>query len=395
MAKLKLDKNTLKNVAKNTYTGTVIDKLLPKVGEGYDQLVGNKARAAAKSKDAEAAAKQAQAEATWEGLIPPAQQNVISDKVKNVGAYSTQNLQDLANLSYSEGPLAQAQAALAGPSAFKDINVDPRLMKEQYGSLDALSQIADSGGMTAMDKANLARTQSQANQNDKGRRDAILQNMAARGMSGSGNELLAQLQSSQASTDRQSQAGLDTAGMAQQRALDAIMQRGNLAGGMQSQQFGQEAQKAQAADAIAKFNAGNTQQTTLFNTGATNDQIARKAAGTMDAGKYNQGRTMGVNTYNTDLMNKKFQDDASRAQNLETANTGLRNQDRMYNSQAGQRDFENRSSIAAGKTGQYNRAADNATARANQESAAGAGMLNALISGGAAAGAAYAGGGKK
>ncbi len=170
-----------------------------------------------------------------------------------------------------------------------------------------------------------------------------------------------------------------------------MLQRGTLAGSMQSQQFGQDAQKAAAADAIAKFNAGNTQQANLANTGYTNDQIARMGQGNLSAGQFNQNRTMGVNTYNTDLANRKLQDDAARAQELSQLNTGLVNQGKDASLASKQQNFDNLMNIAAGRSGQYAGAADRAATSAGQSAAASGAIRGAILGGASQAAAAYAG----
>ncbi len=125
-------------------------------------------------------------------------------------------LQDL-EASTIEGvdPLTAERAQYYGVdgSKFSDIEGDPRLKEHQMSALASLSELADNGGMNDMDRANMARMQSQAATADRGRREAILSNNAARGMGGSGMELLAQLDSSQAATDRDAQAG-EVAGQA-------------------------------------------------------------------------------------------------------------------------------------------------------------------------------------
>lgn len=150
-------------------------------------------------------------------------------------------------------------------SRFEDIAVDPRLKEQQIAALAGLEEIAQGGGMTLADEAALARIQSQAAAADRGRREAILQSSRQRGTSGSGMELLAQLQSAQGATDLASQQGLDVAGMAQKRALDALMQGGQLAGDIRGQEFGEQAQRAQALDAIQRFNQQNLMDTGRFN----------------------------------------------------------------------------------------------------------------------------------
>lgn len=158
------------------------------------------------------------------------------------------------------------EAQQVGSTAFDDIYVDPRLQSDQYAALDSLSNLAESGGMNAQDEANLARIQNQTAMADKGRRAAIQQQMQQRGMGGSGLELLQQLQSNQAATNRQAQQGLDVAGMGQDRALQAIQMGAGMAGQMGRQQFGQQAQQAQASDALNRFNAGLRTDANQFNT---------------------------------------------------------------------------------------------------------------------------------
>ncbi len=181
---------------------------------------------------------------------------------------------------------------------------DPALREKQMSSLSALDEIVEGGGFTLADKANLSRVQNEAAQGDRGRRDAIMQNMQSRGMGGSGMELLAQLQSSQAATDRTSQAGMDQAGMAQQRALDAIMNQGAMAGGIRSQDFGENAQRAQASDRLKMFNADNMLRKDMYN---TDNELGKQQ---FNAGVGNQAATanwqgkQGMSNQNVDTRNQ-------------------------------------------------------------------------------------------
>ena len=136
-------------------------------------------------------------------------------------------------------------------------------------SIAALDDIVAGGGMTAADKANLAEIEMAAATADRGRREAVQQNMQMRGI---GNELLAQLQSSQGATNRQAQQGLDVAGMAQNRALDSIMQSGQLAGNVRGQDWGEQGQRASALDTIGQFNTANTYDANKSNTAIQNAQ---------------------------------------------------------------------------------------------------------------------------
>lgn len=172
------------------------------------------------------------------------------------------------NTAFGEAALAEQ-----GGTEFDQISEDPRLKDSQMRSLETLERIGSEGGLLAADKALLAKTQRDAASQDRGRREAILQNAAARGMGGTGNALLAQLDSSQAATERSNQAGLDIAGMAQDRALNAILQAGSLGGDIRGQEYGMSADRARAQDAINQFNTGQKNSMGQFNTNIRNDQI--------------------------------------------------------------------------------------------------------------------------
>ncbi len=279
-------------------------------------------------------------------------------------------------------PVAAERAALerVDGTAFDKVSVDPRLKEQQLAALASLKEISDGGGMTAKDKANLARTQSQVAQADAGRRDAIMQGMARRGMGGSGNELLAQLQSSQAATDRAAQGGLDIAGMAQERALNAMLQGGQLAGSVRGQDFGEQAKVAEARDAIAQFNAANANQMSQFNVGQGNsmsqfnagkgletqmfnigkqaDANKTQAAMNMDASKFNIGGRQGVQnqatdnqnqstTYNANIPQQQFNNQVTKAGGVANAAGGLAS---MYTQRGDRKTDEFGNLIAGGAT---------------------------------------------
>lgn len=203
---------------------------------------------------------------------------------------------------------AEMQAAQVDRSAFEDISSDPRLKQSQMDALSALQGISNSGGLQLQDQANLQKLLGQAATDDKGRRDAIQQQMAERGMAGGGLELAQKLASTQDASTRQNQAATDTAAQAQQNALQALMQGGQLGGQIRGQDFDQQARAAQARDAIAQFNAQNSQQANMRN--ADNRQAA--------------------NMYNTD-----------RANQVLDANTGISNQQQTFNKGLYQNQFNN------------------------------------------------------
>lgn len=185
-----------------------------------------------------------------------------------------------------------------GPSEMAGVATDPSLRQAQLNALKKLQGIGEAGGRDAQFLADQARLESDVNTNLQGQEGAIMQNLATRGMGGGGSEMAARMMSAQGASNRQAQMGMDAKAQADKRALDAIMQSGQLGGQMQSQDFSQAAQKAQAADAIARFNAANQQQVIgnnvanknnaqQFNANNANDVAAKNTAGSNQAQQQN------------------------------------------------------------------------------------------------------------
>lgn len=165
-----------------------------------------------------------------------------------------------------------------GQSGMADITTDPRYSQYEQGALRDLEQISKDG-LSARDLADMAQLESQVNRANSGRIGAIQQNMAARGMGGSGMELVAQMQAAQDATERQAIASLEKNAQVQQGRRDATSQLGNMAGQLQGRDFQQAAQKAAAQDAINRFNTQNQWQQNQYNhqgrQGTANQNVAQ------------------------------------------------------------------------------------------------------------------------
>lgn len=124
---------------------------------------------------------------------------------------------------------------------------------QAIGGIEELSQT----GLSAIDRAALAEIQNQIATQERGQRESILQNMAQRGISGSGQELAAQLQSSQAASQQASTQGMQQAAQAQRARMQALSSLSEMAGGIEQTDFQREAQRQAAQDAINQFNVQN------------------------------------------------------------------------------------------------------------------------------------------
>jgi hypothetical protein len=100
---------------------------------------------------------------------------------------------------------------------------DTAARDRQLRAADELFGLYEQGGRGAQDRA--ARAEARASSEDwlKGQRDADMQNLSERGMSGSGAELATMLGDRQQAASRLSAADLSASASAEQRALDALM----------------------------------------------------------------------------------------------------------------------------------------------------------------------------
>jgi len=158
-----------------------------------------------------------------------------------------------------------------GKSNLSSITTDPAEKQAQLKALSTLQTLGTNGGELLSDKAALQNTLNQTATQARGAREAILANANARGQLGSGQSLTAQLDNAQKAANANQSAALDINGEAQKRALQAIMQSGDLAGKMRSQDYSEKANAASAQDAIDRFNTANKQNTSNTNIGIQND----------------------------------------------------------------------------------------------------------------------------
>lgn len=221
----------------------------------------------------------------------------------------------------SQGELTPVmqQAIAQAPSEFKNIVTSSQNKAAQNKALSQLSQIGEQGGLRLQDKAALADARMDAITREKSGRAGIADEMARRGLSGSGYDVAARLSGQQGVADRESNAGLKVASDAQDRALQAIMSSGKMATDYRNQDFGEQAQKASAADRINAFNTANLRDVNAANVGAEN----------------------ATNAFN--LQNK---------QRISDQNTSLSNAEQQYNKGLIQQNYENQMKRLEGATGQ-------------------------------------------
>ena len=183
------------------------------------------------------------------GVSDLAQQNI--DEFGNI---KSPELQDLITKYISPEYAGDVKSQWSNYAADND------LRDSQAVALDRFMEIANADGLDAQAKARLEQMRSEEDQRERGSREAILQNAQMRGAGGSGLEFLNKINNAQSSADRRRLENTRILADSESRALNALAQGTGVAGDMRRQDFSEFSGKADALDAISRFNNSNRQQ---------------------------------------------------------------------------------------------------------------------------------------
>lgn len=163
----------------------------------------------------------------------------------------------------------EEKAILLEGTKMSEIEVDPRLKQAEMEALEGLRE-RSTGGLTDADIAGFSQLRRKTAAEAEARDSRILQNMAERGILGSGAELASRQSSSQQAMLAQSEEADRLAQSIAQAKMQALGQLGTYSSGLREQEFGEQSQVASAEDIIAKFNALQQSETQQRNIAARN-----------------------------------------------------------------------------------------------------------------------------
>jgi hypothetical protein len=215
------------------------------------------------------------------------------------------------------------QAITQAPSNMGGIDVDPTYKEAQLSALHELGDIGQSGGMRLSDQATAQGALGDIAAQERGKRDAITADMRGRGVMGSGLELASKLDNQQNAATNANQVGLDLAGKAQDRSLEALKSAGSLGGTMQGQEFGQKAQVATAQDAIDRFNAATRGDAQTRNVTALNAAKERNLTNDQRIMDANTGVSNEQEKTNKGLYQQQYEDQLQKETAKANARSGL------------------------------------------------------------------------
>lgn len=185
-----------------------------------------------------------------------------------IAAGDMQRARDLAwtiSRKYADLPLSKIMKMypeLMGDTAYAGVRADENLrgIEEQ-----ALKQMMDraAGGMTPQDEANLMRARLEAEQQDASARATMDRERARRGDQGS--MYASRLAAQQGAANRMYQGGVQAAGDASMRALQALGMGSQYASSLAGRDLAQKNLVAGSRDRISEFNLGRKDKAAYYN----------------------------------------------------------------------------------------------------------------------------------
>lgn len=271
------------------------------------------------------------------GAPPDLSAEIIRQNLQQVGVYSP----------------ALEQAITQDVSKVSQIQEDPSLRNAQTQALQALQQ-RGSQGLTPIERQAFNENRRKAAIESESKRNQVIQNLAQRGMGGSGAEIAAQLGASQSGDQELAAEGDRLAAAASQNALQATAQAGQLGGQIRGQDFSVAGTKAQAEDALNQFNINN--------------QIARQQR-------------------NISSQNQAQQGNLAEQQRISDTNINAANTEKLRQANAKQQLWNSQAQLAGMKsnalTGQAQNAQQQGDATAKQWQGIGSGVGGAINAAGA------------
>ena len=285
---------------------------------------------------------------------------------------------DLSTASSNPEDVANEQQALgqfkniAGGSL--DVTNGAASPEAYQAQLSALSQMSDltHPERTSQEEFLYEQQRLQEEQQQRSSRAAVMQNLRARGMSGSGLELTNQLGADQITSQNRLLGDLGTQATAVARAQAALGNYGNLSSTMVGQgnqvaesNANNRLQGATGQGSLASNMRGQSDAMNMFNTGQTNQNNMFNADAYNSNQQFNTGQANQMSEFNADAMNQNNMFNAGQTNTARYYNAQMANQNSMFNADAyNQNQLVNMT--AANQNSQFNAGQQNNASANNQ-----------------------------
>ncbi len=205
------------------------------------------------------------------------------------------------------------EAEQLDPSQLDAIEFDPRFQESRLGALGKLENISEQQGMDIQAQVAMDEALAQARQQEQSQREAVQIGSQRRGVAGGGLDLALQQDAQQNAANQAKKALQQEAAIANQRAMEALMQGTGLAGQLSQEDIALQTSKAQAADAINKFNMMNRQEIEQRNIAEQNRAKLENLRGKEAVAMANIDVQNAQQKANKALIKDKFQQEMAKA----------------------------------------------------------------------------------
>lgn len=220
-------------------------------------------------------------------------------QANNDANQANQILQEIGNAPDVSAPLIlqkYAQAGILTPAMEQNITAqlpanittNPAYKQAQMQALTQMQQRANTG-FTQADRAQLNQAQLGAEGQTQAQLASIQQNMQQQGLANSGTALASKLAAAQQGANQMSTNADQQAQIAQNAQQQAIGNLGNMASGLQNQDFGQQMAQQQAQQQMQRFNVQNQLGVQQANVNAQNQSQAANLANAQNVSNQNVG----------------------------------------------------------------------------------------------------------
>ena len=221
----------------------------------------------------------------------------------------------------------EAKAYTEGPSAFSTTTADNTGLDTELSTIGSLQDQINSGGLDAEEAANLQAIINTMNTTESGNNAAVDRSLAAQGIDNSGFQLAEKLAGNQNQATNANTEALGVGANAEAAKLAELSAMGTLGGNVQGQEYTQTANAANAADAIAKFNAQQNQEVENLNTTEANAAKAANLAAAQDVSNKNTSSAQTQEESIPAAQQQAFEDALQKATAGTTAAENVANQE--------------------------------------------------------------------
>lgn len=177
---------------------------------------------------------------------------------------------------------------LLGTSAKEGVSADQDRIDEQLRVINTLEDISEKG-FTDTDEAELRAIQRGIASKARSSDQSLLENLAARGMAGGGQEMAMRQQAAQDALQQESAQGDRMIAQSQANRQNALTNLMNASSQRENTDYGRDIDKASARDSIAQANQQLSNQAQLYNLGQRQNVADRQTDSRNQQQMYNKG----------------------------------------------------------------------------------------------------------